>query len=171
MTTLTYMDFQGSVKFEDGKLVIQVLHVDDTLLTECDSASEAPAAFQKLVDDYVEVCKEVGKEPARPFKGSFNVRMAPELHKRAAMAAASNDTSLNAWVVEAIERRLDRETSTPAAIQKMASTYARMTRDKRQPWQGNPLPNQPSGKKVMVGEERVSATIFSVLARHEQKAV
>jgi predicted HicB family RNase H-like nuclease len=109
MTILTYKDFQGSVNFEDGKLIIQVLHIDDTLITECDAASAAQAAFEDLVEDYLETCKIVGKEPSRPFKGSFNVRISPALHRRVAMAAAIVDKTLNAWVSEALEQTLDRE--------------------------------------------------------------
>lgn len=106
MTVLKYKDYQGSVCFDDGRLLIRVLHIDDFLTTECDSASQAHATFVELIDDYLETCAEVGKEPSKPFKGSFNVRMAPELHRKAAMAASDHDESLNAWVVGCVEQRL-----------------------------------------------------------------
>jgi predicted HicB family RNase H-like nuclease len=106
MTVLKYKDYQGSVCFDDGRLLIRVLHIDDFLTTECDSASQAHATFAELIDDYLETCAELGKEPSKPFKGSFNVRMTPELHRKAAMAAADHDESLNAWVVESVEQRI-----------------------------------------------------------------
>ena len=102
MTTLRYKDYQGSVAYEDGTLVIQILHIDDFISTECHSAAEAEKAFETLVDDYLATCAEVGKEPNRPFKGSFNVRVSPDLHRRAAMAAADDGVSLNAWVERAM---------------------------------------------------------------------
>ena len=37
------------------------------------------------VEDYLVLCKEAGKEPQKTFKGSFNIRISPELHKAAAI--------------------------------------------------------------------------------------
>ena len=45
MTVLRHKDYQGAVTFEDGHLVIQILHIDDFITTECDSASSAQGAF------------------------------------------------------------------------------------------------------------------------------
>jgi predicted HicB family RNase H-like nuclease len=107
MTTLRYKDYQGSVTYEDGTLVLQILHIDDFITTECDSAADVQTAFEALVNDYLAACAEVGKEPNRPFKGSFNVRVSPDLHRRAAMAAADEGLSLNAWVERAIAQRFE----------------------------------------------------------------
>ncbi|UEM21060.1 type II toxin-antitoxin system HicB family antitoxin [Skermanella mucosa] len=106
MSTLNYNGYQGSVTFEDGSLVIRLLHIDDVITAQCESVQEVRKSFEALVDDYVETCRELGREPNRPFKGSFNVRMSPELHKHIAMAAAEMGESLNAWIVKAAEERL-----------------------------------------------------------------
>lgn len=111
MTTLRYKDYQGSVEFEDGHLTIQILHIDDVITTQVDNAAEAPAAFEQLVDDYVATCAEVGKEPCKPFKGSFNVRVTPELHRVVAMAAAETGESMNAWIAVALEAHFERQKS------------------------------------------------------------
>jgi predicted HicB family RNase H-like nuclease len=116
MTTLRYKDYQGSVAYEDGTLVLQILHIDDFITTECDSAADVQTAFEALVDDYLATCAEVGKEPNRPFKGSFNVRVSPELHRRAAMTAADEGVSLNAWVERAMAQRL--ELASPPALRR-----------------------------------------------------
>lgn len=118
MTTLRYKDFQGSVVYEDGTLVIQILHIADLITTECDSAANAQNAFEALVDDYLATCAQTGKEPNRPFKGSFNVRVSPDLHKRAAMAAADEGASLNAWVERAMGEAL--KTSRPRPLRRSA---------------------------------------------------
>src|ERR1044071_7697615 len=106
MSVVKYKDFQGAVDYEDGRLVIQILHIDDFVTTECDSAEEVEAAFKELVEDYLETCAAVGKEPSKAFRGSFNVRVDPQLHKKAAMAAATAGSSLNAWVETAMRERL-----------------------------------------------------------------
>jgi predicted HicB family RNase H-like nuclease len=41
-----------------------------------------------------------------PFKGSFNVRIGPDLHRRAALAAKDQKKNLNTIVVDALERYL-----------------------------------------------------------------
>lgn len=109
MTTLQYKDYQGSVTFEDGALVIQILHIDDTITTTCDSASGAQTAFEELVDDYIETCRVVGKEPSKPFKGTFNVRVGSVLHRNAAVSAMDRGETLNTWITGAVEQRLRRD--------------------------------------------------------------
>lgn len=107
MKTLQYKGYQGAVDFEDGALFVRVLHVDDVLVARFDAASEAELVFKTLIDEYLEDCKELGRDPTKPFKGTFNVRIGPELHRRAAMVSAECGLSLNAWVMDAISEKLD----------------------------------------------------------------
>jgi predicted HicB family RNase H-like nuclease len=109
------------VSFDDGALTIQVLHIDDTLITECDAASKAQATFEELVDSYLETCALVGKEPAKTFKGSFNVRLSPSLHRAVGMAATAASQTLNAWVADALEEKLGREALRPPQTSAAAS--------------------------------------------------
>ena len=106
MKTISYKGYQASVEYDDGTLFVKVLHIDDLLVAECDSASDAPKALADIVDAYLEDCVELGREPTKPFKGTFNVRVGPELHKRAAMSAAEEGVSLNNWVQSALEEKL-----------------------------------------------------------------
>ena len=106
MKTIAYKGYQASVEYDDGTLYVKVLHIDDLLVAECDSASNASTAMQELVDAYLEDCAELGREPTKPFKGTFNVRVGAELHKRAAMTAAEEGLSLNSWVQSAVEAKL-----------------------------------------------------------------
>lgn len=108
MKTITYKGYQASVEFDDGSLFVKVLHIDDVLVAECDRASEAEAVARDLIDAYLADCEEEGREPAKPYKGSFNVRISPDLHKRAAMNAAAEGLSLNGWIGHAIEEKLAR---------------------------------------------------------------
>ena len=52
---------------------------------------------------FLEMCAEQGIEPVKSYSGRFNIRLEPELHRAAAMAAAANDQSLNEWVAETIK--------------------------------------------------------------------
>ncbi len=62
--------------------------------------------LEELVEGYLEDCAALGREPTKPFKGTFNVRVGPELHKRASTKAAEQGVSLNNWVQTALEEKL-----------------------------------------------------------------
>ena len=58
--------------------------------------------FRGAVDEYLAFCTAEGKTPDTPFKGSFNVRLPQELHKRAALYAEEHNRKLNSVVQEAL---------------------------------------------------------------------
>jgi predicted HicB family RNase H-like nuclease len=111
MKTLTYKGYQASVEYEDGQLIIQLLHIDDFITATCDSAAQVEDTLHELVDDYIATCEETGRPANKPYKGSLNIRMTADLHRCAAMAAVSAGVSLNAWIVRACEFVLRCETS------------------------------------------------------------
>jgi len=69
-----------------------------------DGVADLKAAFHEAVDDYVETCAKIGKEPQKPFSGKVMFRINPETHKKAAIAAELSGKSLNQWAEEALER-------------------------------------------------------------------
>jgi predicted HicB family RNase H-like nuclease len=81
-----------------------VLNVRDVIAFDGRTVDELEQAFHAVVDEYIEDYRRIGKQPERPFSGRFNVRMTPEQHSRLARVAASQGKSLNAWVVEQLER-------------------------------------------------------------------
>lgn len=103
MTILSYRGYQATATFEDDRIVIHVLHVDDHLVAECTDATQVRRVFHELIDDYLEDCKLVGKEPDKPYKGVFNVRVSPDLHRSAARSATSLEMTLNDFVGRALE--------------------------------------------------------------------
>jgi predicted HicB family RNase H-like nuclease len=73
---------------------------------EGDSVQTLTQDFHNTVDEYLEFCEKNGKQPERPFKGSFNVRIQPELHRKAALTASARGISLNSFVEDAIRHNL-----------------------------------------------------------------
>lgn len=57
---------------------------------------------RKSLAVYLAMCKEKGIEPRRKFSGKFNVRLAPDDHAAAAIAAAAAGKSLNEWIAGTI---------------------------------------------------------------------
>lgn len=70
---------------------------------EGESAQELLNDFHSAVDDYLEICKAEGKEPDVAFKGSFNIRLSPELHKQIFIYSASHQMSMNRYIEEVLE--------------------------------------------------------------------
>ena len=57
---------------------------------------------RKSLAVYLEMCREKGIEPRRKFSGKFNVRLTPDDHAAAVIAAAASGKSLNEWIVGTI---------------------------------------------------------------------
>lgn len=53
---------------------------------------------------FLEVCKEQGIEPYKHYSGRFNIRISPETHQAAAIAAAAENISLNEWIGRAVRQ-------------------------------------------------------------------
>lgn len=67
------------------------------------SVADLKKAFHEAVEDYLETCAELGKDPEKTYKGSFNVRISPELHRKAANLASLRKITLNELVKKAID--------------------------------------------------------------------
>lgn len=108
---LSYGDFQGSadISVEDNCLFGRILHIDDVVTYEANSPQELEKSFHAAVDDYLAFCKEQGHKPCKPYKGVFNVRVGPNLHKKLAFLAKKKDISLNEIVNEALSEKVDVE--------------------------------------------------------------
>lgn len=80
--------------------------IADLITFESLDATKIEDEFHNAVDDYLTFCKEVGKDPDKSYKGSFNVRISPDLHKKLAIKAFKNDESLKQTVENAISEYL-----------------------------------------------------------------
>jgi predicted HicB family RNase H-like nuclease len=108
MNTMTYKGYAARVDYseEDGCFVGHIAGIRDVIGFHGESVAELRAAFEEAVDDYLETCKKLKREPNHPYSGQFRLRLPPELHARAAMVAEAKGKSLNAWVSDAIERSI-----------------------------------------------------------------
>ena len=64
--------------------------------------------FHRSIDDYLESCQEDGVESRKPYSGKPNVRLGPDLHRRAARSAAESGPSLNDWIIQVLENSASR---------------------------------------------------------------
>lgn len=103
--TLTYKNYIGTVNFseEDRVFFGKVVGISDSISFEGDTVENLVHDFHSAVDEYLEFCAENGKEPQQQYKGSFNVRISPELHRQAIMLAQKKNISLNNLVEQSVE--------------------------------------------------------------------
>lgn len=108
MNTLNYKDFIGSVSYsaEDEVFYGKIEHINDLITFESENARDLKAAFEEAVEDYIIFCEEKGIQPNKPFKGSFNVRVKPSIHKRAYQKAIQQGMSLNKFIEKTLEKEL-----------------------------------------------------------------
>ena len=105
---MIYKDYIGSVHYsaDDEIFFGKIEGINDSISFEGSSVSELKAAFEEAVEDYIELCQLNGKEPEKTYKGSFNIRIRPELHKQAAQKALIERKSLNQYIEDAIEEKI-----------------------------------------------------------------
>ena len=102
---IKYKDYLASVQFsaEDEVFHGKILGINDLVNFEGTTVKELKRAFSEAVEDYLETCKKIGKSPDKTYKGSFNIRIPQELHRKAAINAAQKNMSLNDFVRYAID--------------------------------------------------------------------
>ena len=102
---MEYKGYYGSAHYDDDDRIFsgRVEYIRSLVSYEADAAKRLRKAFEEAVDDYLELCESAGTAPEKPFKGSFNVRIGPELHRRAALKAMRQGVSLNNLVTEALK--------------------------------------------------------------------
>jgi len=107
---LQYKNYYASVHFSAGDEVFygKILGINDLVSFEGSSVKELKKAFKEAVEDYLDACMEVGKNPEKTYKGTFNVRVPVTLHKEASLFAAIHNITLNEFVKTALAFTLKR---------------------------------------------------------------
>lgn len=105
---LKHKNYLGSVEYsaEDDCLYGKVIGIRGLISYEGNSLDELKQDFYRAVDQYLELCKEEKKQPEIAFKGSFNVRIDPELHRNIVIKAKEKNMTLNAFVKQALMNAL-----------------------------------------------------------------
>lgn len=78
---IKYKEYLGSVRYSDDDKVFygRIEGVDDLVTFEARSVDELVSAFEEAVEDYITLCEQVKRPARKSYKGSFNVRIDPEL--------------------------------------------------------------------------------------------
>lgn len=103
---MTYKGYVGTVEYseEDACLFGRIAGIRDIISYEGESVKELRTSFEDAVDDYLEHCATIGKEPNKPYSGKFVLRIDPALHAKIAAKAMANGKSLNQFAAEVLAR-------------------------------------------------------------------
>ena len=112
-TIMEFEGYLGAIEFDDEESVFhgRVINTRDVITFEGRSVDELKEALADSIADYRTMCAEDGAEPEKPFSGKFMVRLEPELHRQAFLAATHARKSLNAFVKAAIRSQVQEELS------------------------------------------------------------
>ena len=106
---LEYKGYFAKIEYsaEDMVLCGKIEGIRDLVNFESSDPSQIEFEFHSAVDDYLELCEELGVSPDKAYSGTFNIRVNPEIHRTAAMTAEKRGLSLNQLVSQAIEDYID----------------------------------------------------------------
>ena len=104
--TMNHKGYAARIQYDDddGIFTGQIAGIQDRVGFHADTVEGLREAFHEAVEDYIETCAKVGKEPQKAFSGQVMFRVSPEVHRKAAIAAELAGKSLNQWAEEVLDR-------------------------------------------------------------------
>jgi predicted HicB family RNase H-like nuclease len=105
MNTMSYKEYTARVEFDerDNIFVGRVLGIRSMISFHGETVAELRREFEAAVDDYVRDCKQQGLKPEKPASGKLLLRVPPEVHGAALVAAQAAGKSLNQWATELLQ--------------------------------------------------------------------
>ena len=110
MNHLEYKGYCGSIEYskEDKCLYGKVLGMTKDLISyEGNTVEELENDFKNAIESYLEGCIELGIQPRNGYNGVLSINVPPEIHSRIAIYAENHGTSINSFIRDSIERRLE----------------------------------------------------------------
>ena len=102
MSTMSYRGYVARIEYDDADGVFfgRLAGIRDRVGFHADTVLDLRSAFHEAVEDYIKTCAKIGKKPQRPYSGQIMVRVDPQVHANAALAAELSGKSLAKWTEE-----------------------------------------------------------------------
>ena len=109
MTTMTQDGYIAVIEYDPDldTFAGRVVNLSSPVTFYGRTPDELRKELAASIRTYLDVCREQGIEPEKPYSGRFNVRLSPELHRKAALAASLSGKSLNALVSDAVAKETE----------------------------------------------------------------
>lgn len=105
MNTMTYKGYAARIEFDprDGIFVGRVLGIADSISFHGCTVAELTKDFHSAINHYLADCATTSRAPQKPSSGKLLLRIPPEVHTAASIAAKAAGKSLNQWAAEALK--------------------------------------------------------------------
>jgi len=106
MNIMSYKGYAARIDYdaEDEIFFGKLAGITDGVGFHADTVADLKTAFQEAVDDYIESCAKIGKDPQKSYSGKMMFRVDPDVHAQAAKAAELSGKSLNQWAAEVLAK-------------------------------------------------------------------
>ncbi len=105
-STMTYKGYAARIAYddEDSTFTGRIAGIRDRVGFHADTVEGLRDVFHEAVDDYIETCARIGREPQKAYSGQVMFRVSPEVHRKAVLAAELSGKSLNQWAEDVLGR-------------------------------------------------------------------
>ena len=105
MNTMQHRGYTARIEFDerDSIFVGRVLGLRSIISFHGDTVAQLRSEFEAAVDDFLQDCKAQGIKPEKPASGKLMLRVPPEVHGAAIVAAQASGKSLNQWATEVLQ--------------------------------------------------------------------
>jgi predicted HicB family RNase H-like nuclease len=102
---MTHKGYTARVEYDerDDIFVGRILGIRSIISFHGETVTELKSEFEHAVKEYLADCKKQGLAPEKPASGKLLLRVPPEVHGRALLAAQSAGKSLNQWATEILQ--------------------------------------------------------------------
>ncbi len=106
MNTMTHSGDTARIAFDerDNLFVGRILGLRSIISFHGETVAQLRREFAAAVKDYLRDCAEQGISPEKPASGKLLLRVPPDIHRRALVAAQAEGKSLNQWATELLQR-------------------------------------------------------------------
>ncbi|MGA8515644.1 MAG: type II toxin-antitoxin system HicB family antitoxin [Burkholderiaceae bacterium] len=104
MNTMTFKGYAAQIIYsdEDACFIGHIAGITDVVGFHADNVADLRRDFEVAVLDYLATCKKLGRNPQKPASGKLMLRVPPEVHGAALVAAQVEGVSLNQWATNAL---------------------------------------------------------------------
>jgi predicted HicB family RNase H-like nuclease len=109
MKTMTYKGYAAQIEYsdEDACFIGHIAGIADVIGFHADNVQDLRDAFGAAVDDYLATCEKLNRPAQKPASGKLMLRVPPEVHGAALVAAQVKGMSLNQWASQALREAAD----------------------------------------------------------------
>jgi predicted HicB family RNase H-like nuclease len=105
MNAMSHKGYTARIEYdnEDRIFVGRIAGIRDIVSFHGTSVNALEKAFREAVDDYLAACEKLGQSPNKAASGKLMLRVPPEVHSAALVAAQVSGQSLNQWATKVLQ--------------------------------------------------------------------